>query len=56
MEIIKLFLEILESPHIEKPYKDLRDYYLMNNQLIETEALNHLLKQKFHADDQSTDL
>lgn len=45
---------IMESPEAEKGYEDLREYFRSNELVNEAEAVDFLLKEKFH--DNSPDI
>ena len=46
---------IVESPDAEKGYEDLKKYYYSNNMKSEFEAVDFLLKEKFHGHGSNTD-
>lgn len=46
-EIIDALILVIENPNQEKPYQILKNCYNSLNLAIETEALSHLISQKF---------
>ena len=51
MEIIDLFLLVIENPRNQKAYKDLKKYYESKNMTNVSEAFGNLLKEKFDVSD-----
>jgi hypothetical protein len=56
MELIKLFLEILDKPHIKRPYNLLQQYYENNQNEPLSEAFKLLIEDKFNDNNKSIDV
>lgn len=56
MELIRIFLEILDKPNVERPYRVLQQYYEKTNNHHLSEAINELIKVKFNDNNKSTDV
>jgi len=56
VELIEIFLEMLDKPNIERPYKTLQQYYENVNNPHLSEAFKELIKAKFNDHDKSTNV
>lgn len=55
MELIEIFLEILDKPNVERPYRVLQQYYSKNNNEHLSESIKELIKVKFNDNNKSSD-
>ncbi len=51
MDPINCLLLLLENPRNKKAYKDLKKCYYSEGKVKEAEAIEHLIRKKFNADD-----
>lgn len=54
MEVIEIFIKLLESPNSLKYYKELERYYTSNNLKEEADGIRFLINKKFN-DNNSSD-
>ena len=50
VEYTDAFNLIIKSPEAEKGYEDLKKYFIFKNMIAESEAIDFLIKEKFHGD------
>lgn len=53
-DCIKSLVLIMESPNSEKGYEDLKKYFYYNKLKDECEAVDFLIREKFHGHDTNT--
>lgn len=49
--IINLLLRIIEQPDAKKNYRDLKNYLIKENKIIESQAVQHLMDELYESDD-----
>lgn len=51
MNIYQILIAILDKPNAAKFYRELRNYYLNNELTNESNAIDHLIENKFKKND-----
>jgi hypothetical protein len=54
VDIYQILIHLLEKPNAPKFYRELRDHYVAQGMIHESEAINQLLQQKFEKQDAQT--
>ena len=54
MDIVSLYLQLLENPRAKNVYIEFQKYYLSNNMKHEASAFVNLLENKFAKNDNNT--
>ena len=54
-DIVKNLLSIIENPYSKKAYKDLKTAFEEKEMILEAQAIDYLISQKFPENDKHTD-